>query len=184
MKKVSHKTISVDSQSTLDYIQNNQQAFIDGFIGQYLRIILPIVESKIKDAISQYYRSYTPLLYKRQYSLNGVYKIDSVGKKIIFDSAFLNGVHRANDEYIYQKMFKEGFHGGAPFNGGMYWRWPSKPIGGLGRYSMWYPFGEAPQTQAPFDIIRSDIYSYVNTYGVKLLASLITKEVKKIMKGV
>lgn len=187
MKKTSHKTISVNQSDIFDYIQNNQQAFIDSFIKPYLQAIMPTVELKIKDAISTYYKSYRPLLYQRQYSLNGIYKIDMVGGKVFFDSSLIGGVHRADDEYIYDVMFKKGYHGGAPHNGNYYWRFPSPQLAseiGVQPYIAWYPFGPAVQTESPFSIMSNDIYNYVNTYGVKLLASLIQKEVKNIMKGV
>ena len=57
------------------------------------------------------------------------------------------GGHRVDGEYIYNVMFKKGYHGGAPHDGGYYWRWPSPHTlqeGGIPPYSMWYLWGPAP----------------------------------------
>ncbi len=178
-------TVETDSIDILGKYQQNKSTILSSIIQQYAIKTQPAIGSKMKSAIKTYYDSYKPMLYDRERSLYGVFRFDitSSSYALILDPAFLQGVHRVADDWIYDKMFKEGFHGGAPHNGGMYWRWPSKPIGNIGRYSMWYPWGEALQTAAPYDIAAKDINGYVNTEGAKILYDIICKEIKKLKKG-
>ena len=180
-------TLTVDSgePDVLGMFQANKDAIIASIIQQYISKTADIIEEKIKSAIKQYYGAYSPTLYGRTYSLYGVYRFDKSPSNysLILDESLLGGSHRVGDGYIYEKMFKEGFHGGAPHDGGMYWRWPSKPIGNLGRYSMWYPWGPAPQSEPPFSIMANDINQYVNTEGAKIIYDIICKEINKLQKG-
>ena len=70
-----------------------------------------IIDEMIKD----YYYDYSPIYYRRQYSLYQAYKIYNTSKAIDidFDAQYMEAEHRINNEYIYKWMFEEGYHGGA-----------------------------------------------------------------------
>lgn len=72
--------------------------------------ILRDQEKIIKSAIEKYY-SVPKRYYKRTKSLFKVYKMDDYGFE--FSPEFMPDVHRVSNEYIYDKMFIEGYHGGA-----------------------------------------------------------------------
>ena len=69
----------------------------------------------INEVIDDYYHSYSPMYYRRAYSLYNAYKIYNNSKTVdvYFGPDFMGNKHRANDEYIYHWMFEEGWHGGA-----------------------------------------------------------------------
>lgn len=73
-----------------------------------------------KSAIDEYYdmpRTY----YDPTHSLYNAYKIENNNGDIVIntdDPSLIPDVHRVSSEYIYEKMFVEGWHGGAEFDNG------------------------------------------------------------------
>lgn len=141
----------------------------------------------VKSAIDAYYDSYAPHEYGRQESLYSVFKIEETGGNfdLVFDAP--NGSHRVSNDYIYDVMFKKGYHGGAPHNGSYYWRFPSAQFAnelGVPPYIAWYPFGPAVQTESPWERIQAEWTLYSNTEGKQLLLSAFRNEMGKVIKEV
>lgn len=161
---------------------------------QALRKVVPQMKRKadliIKTAIDAYYDSYNPLVYDRTESLYKVYKIkgnEKAGFDILFDSRFIKVEHRVNNKYIYNVMFKKGYHGGAPHNGDYYWRWPSPQVGkelGIIPYFGWYPWGPASQSESPWERIQMEWNEYSNGEGKQLLMNAFKHEISKVIKEV
>jgi len=84
-------------------------------------------------------------------------------------------------------MFKKGYHGGAPHNGGYYWRFPSPNTAyemGVPPYCVWYPWGPAVQTESPWERIQEEWNEYANGEGKKVLLDAFCSEIKKVIKEV
>ena len=120
--------------------------------------------------IDLYYADYTPLFYKRTKSLYDVYKINAIGTSIkwVVPYMYPSG-HRVDGKYIYDKMFEEGWHGGAasgppdfymtPHPGYMAWRKPGPPgCANLKPYSLWGR--QAIRSESPSDHIENEMNSY------------------------
>ncbi len=142
----------------------------------------------VRGAVDSYYETYSPLVYSRTESLYNVFRPEDTadGFELVFSSDRMGG-HRVDGEYIYNVMFKKGYHGGAPHNGGYYWRWPSPRTlqeGGIPPYSMWYLWGPAPQSEAPWDRIQSEWNAYANGPGKQLVLNALKMEITKVIKEV
>lgn len=97
----------------------------------------------------------------------------------------MSGGHRVGNDYIYNVMFKKGYHGGAPHNGGYYWRFPSPQTAaelGVPPFAVWYPWGPAPQSGAPWDQIQAEWMTYINGEGKQLLLNAIISEAAKYLR--
>lgn len=126
--------------------------------------IAPEVKAKVKEIfdkwVNNYYASYSPIYYSRTYGLRDAYVCEVYGNLLVFesDASLLNGSHRVSNEYIYDRMFFEGWHGGAdkgeghPVPGSLYWRSPFK------EYTHWGAM--AASSAAPGPKIQSDVKNY------------------------
>lgn len=142
----------------------------------------------VRGAVDAYYGSYGPQVYSRTESLYSVMEVQETGDgfDLMFGGEYMKGSHRVGNDYIYDVMFKKGYHGGAPHNGDYYWRWPSPQTlseSGIPPYSMWYLWGPAPQSASPWEQIYSEWMEYINGEGKQLLLNAIRSEVAKV-KGV
>lgn len=157
-----------------------------------IRSVTPKIIDKanqiVRTAIDSYYDSYDPKVYKRTESLYSVFhpEFTRTGFDLVFDESRFKG-HRADDEYIYNVMFKKGYHGGAPHNGGYYWRFPSPNIAyemGVPPYCVWYPWGPAVQSESPWEAIQEEWNEYANNEGKKVFLDTFCSEVKRVIKEV
>lgn len=145
----------------------------------------------VKSAIDAYYDAYEPKVYRRNESLYSVFKIEfspAYGFELAFDPKYMKeGSHRVGNEYIYDVMFKKGYHGGAPHNGDYYWRFPSPQSAqalGVPAFITWYPFGPAAQSESPWERIQIEWGDYTNGSGKKLFLDTLCSEFKKVIKEV
>ena len=144
----------------------------------------------VKSAIDDYYEAYEQRVYRRNESLYSVFKIEfspKYGFELAFDSKYMKGSHRVGNEYIYDVMFKKGYHGGAPHNGDYYWRFPSPQSAqalGVPAFITWYPFGPAVQSESPWERIQDEWGEYTNGSGKKLFLDTLCSELQKIIKEV
>lgn len=189
---MSHTTITV----TADKSASVAQALINNASKIYRNAIMSVVPKMVrqadlivKTAIDSYYDSYEPHIYKRKESLYSVFQVEltSTGFNLVFDGSNIHGDHRVNNDYIYDVMFKKGYHGGAPHNGNYYWRFPSPQFAsemGVPPYITWYPFGPAVQTESPWERIQAEWAIYSNTEGKQLLLKAFQSEIDKVIKEV
>ena len=86
------------------------------------------VQTIAKQEIENFYDSYTPRVYRRQYSLRNIYQNGVInnhdGDPTIDtdDPNLLSGHHRVDDvnpSYIHEYIFRGGWHGGADIDGNM-----------------------------------------------------------------
>lgn len=89
----------------------------------------PEIESASRFAVEDWYMAFNPSSYERTESLLNVYDVQPlVGEINVHLSSDELGGHRVGNNYIYEYMFKQGYHGGAidgpehPSPGTPYWR--------------------------------------------------------------
>lgn len=159
------------------YLLKNIDKIVNEAMIQIARKKYKKAEEICNKEITRFYREYSPFAYKRKYDLYNAYNLDITRDgEFIFElgSEFMQKKHRVNNDYIFEKMFKEGWHGGAhdgayhPDPGKHYWRtpMPSKKILELGitPYSSWYPT-PAPRSTSPYENILRRWNMYMNTKG-------------------
>lgn len=140
------------------------------------------------ESVREYYASYHPHMYNRRKSLYNAYDIGiRNGDTLLFELGpdLMTEWHRVSSDYIYEVMFKEGWHGGArdsnrddrkdfakhPNPGTPYWRMPPTPrmmyideideLHYVGRWKFWYP-QPAVRSAAPYDMITNKWNKYLD----------------------
>lgn len=144
------------------------------FVNNMLTNLAEYIEQDINDifmtSIDKYYESYDQIYYKRTESFYKSYEITRDRTSIDIDWGYhlMPDTHRVNSKYIYDYMFKQGYHGGAnkgpedadgnPFPGGMALRTPPY---GAGAFSLWSEY-QAKRTESPENMINNNIDAYEN----------------------
>ena len=183
-------TITVDKNASIAQalINNASKIYRNAMMSAMPKMIRQ-ADLIVKTAIDSYYDSYEPHIYQRQESLYSAFQVEltHAGFDLVFDEGNMRGGHRISNEYIYDVMFKKGYHGGAPHNGNYYWRYPSPQFAselGIPPYITWYPFGPAIQTESPWERIQAEWETYRNTEGKQLLLKAFQNEIGKVIKEV
>lgn len=128
---------------------------------KYKKEVKENLEYIARTAIDNYYESYSPNLYKRSFDLYNIYKVHVTDKEweILYDSSYMNKTHRVDkddSEYIYDWMFKLGWHGGAAYG-------PDHPSPGTPWWKLsgsWYK--PAIQTGSPYKQIKAESEIYLD----------------------
>lgn len=189
---MAHATITITADKSASIVQaiiDNASKIYKNAISSVKPKLIRQAELIVTTAIDSYYDSYSPYVYNRSESLYSVFRVEDTafGFDLLFDENKLDGKHRegATGQYIYDVMFKKGYHGGAPYNGNYYWRWPSPgATKETPPYIMWYPFGPAVQTESPWERIQAEWATYSNTEGKQLLLEAFQNEINKVIKEV
>lgn len=139
-----------NAKTEIPKIENKVDSKYAKKVGQNLDLIA-------RSAIDAFYEGYTPLVYNRLEDLYHTYKITAEKKdwRIELGPEFMHGGHHRENDYIYWMAFVNGYHGGAPHNGDMYWRQP------VPYYTEWYPT-PAPQSVSPHDKIVAESNAYLD----------------------
>ena len=128
-------------------------------------------------SIDTYYGSFTPNSYDRTESFYKTYRIimDKDDFVIQLGAEIMPDTHRASTEYIYDLMFKEGWHGGGlNYEVGVstpYWRTPAR------YFTKWGD--RAPKTDAPFNIIEEELNDYIGSEYKKTLIDSLKRTFNK-----
>lgn len=189
MGKVFEIKISTNKGNAfLNYIYDNAYDIVHQAIEKSMPRILRDQEKIIKSAIEKYY-SVPKRYYKRTKSLFKVYKMDDYGFE--FSPEFMPNVHRVSNEYIYDKMFIEGYHGGAtkgpddlfqtPIPWEMAYRRPVRIFGksDLPAFSLWSFTQPRKSNPSPNELIDIGLEKY-EPEGIKI----IENEFIKILGGI
>lgn len=187
--------VTVTSEDMLYYkvlsLIKNSQAIADSINRQIAPILYKKAKSICMEAVDAYYASYSPHLYNRTESLYDAYDIGiRNGTELVFlvGADLMSGSHRVSNEYIYNTMFEEGWHGGAksgdghPNPGTPYWRTPSSPrnmyfeeideVLYVHSWALWYK-SPAPKSESPFDTIVSQWNGYLDGEFAGIKADII-----------
>lgn len=148
----------------VEYIHKNCKRIVkEANLAAQIKIVKDI-DYICRTSIDAYYEAFTPNFYKRTESLYKAYrvKIDRNDVVIKLGGEFIPDTHRVSTDYIYNMMFKEGWHGGAPRpdfdDGNLYWRSPAKKNDGMPPFTFWGQI--APRTEAPFVMIEKRVNNY------------------------
>lgn len=142
-------------------------------------------------AIDRFYQEYSPMVYNRKHDLYNAYNLSVKDGEFIFElgSEFMKKKHRVNNEYIYEKMFKDGWHGGAhdgpyhPDPGKNYWRTPHEDDEeyGIEAYSYWWA-KPAVRSTSPYDSIVNQWNLYMSKEGKNMELSVWADTAKKYLR--
>jgi len=140
-------------------IENNAKKVCDECLKQAVEVILPEFASKLeeeyKKCANDFYGSYDPIYYYRMDTLLKMFRITEMdtGTGIVaweFDDS----------ESYYNTVFKLGYHGGAPHNGGYYWRKPYPWYNHWGR--------PAVRSASTYDMFTEKVDTLFEEYSNKL----------------
>lgn len=104
------------TQKQIRFLAKHAQDIADDINFKLNRVRENMAEKLFMESVNKFYSSYTPHLYRRKKDLKNAYKITT--KKdgtFIFDvdSTYMKKQHRAENEFIFENSFMEGYHGGA-----------------------------------------------------------------------
>lgn len=124
----------------INYMIKNSKAIVKQINSELDKVYEKDLNKIIKRAIDDFYHTYKPKYYNRQYSLKYMYKVTSKDGFIDMDFStdYWHGNHRLGNEELFNLVFIEGWHGGArnidsskieqwgehPEEGVPYWRTP------------------------------------------------------------
>lgn len=131
-------------------------------------------------AVKAFYASYSPRYYKRKYSLRYMAYPNVEDDEFYFelgaDVPGYSAWHRVNSDYLYDLVFKEGFHGGAtggpehPRSGVPLWRYPHPEYTSWGR--------AATRGPSPYYHIMAEWNSYMNGEDKAVKKTAITEAMR------
>lgn len=166
----------------LDYIIDNYKKIKREIELDFQTRIIKDIKDICRTSIDMYYDAYTPNTYDRNESLYKAYKIKIQRDTLIirFSSDFIPKVHRVDKvdpDYIYNMMFKEGWHGGAlRYDLGVstpYWRTPAPGF---------YEWGDrAVKSKAPYDIIKERFHNYSLKFAKRIMRNSSNKIFSKYL---
>ena len=143
-----------------------------------------------KKVIDDWYSSYIPNQYVREYSLYKSFRVQVKNGKfsVSFSSNYMKAYrHRVSNDYIFDNSFVDGWHGGAnkgknhPFSGYPMYREP------VPYYTHWYYIAE--QSFPPYERMCNEMNKKIddinNEYNTEFRREILDKIDKKLsrMKG-
>ena len=167
----------------IDRFLANQETIKSAVRHQIAQYVYQDVQEIFKQGVDEFYNAYQPKFYKRTNSLYDAYNIYISNQGIDWDAGghLMSGAHRADNGFIYELAFNQGYHGGAlGSSAGVLWRTPH-PLHaqrmGMPAYSQW-GFA-APQSKAPSDYIWEALDEYENSGIINDYANIVVPHVIK-----
>ena len=101
-----HSQIEKQIKKLMAVVKETNEIYADKLSDKVLMVCI--------SAIDRFYDEYTPKYYDRLGTLYNVYEVNQSKNYItvLFDSSALSG-HRVSNDYIYNTVFLQGYHGGA-----------------------------------------------------------------------
>ena len=172
--------ISEFYNALMEYI-NDEDKIVNYLVEEISNSICDDLDEMFEKNINtHFYDRYKPHRYRRKKSLFDAYKITKTktGVKWDFSSEYMQkGLHRVDNEYIFQNSFIKGFHGGAdrinnveksrykqphPNEGTPYWRtpFPNSHLDVGNPYQFWYSKPAIQEAISPMEGIERDLINY------------------------
>ena len=162
---------------------NSQEAIKRDVRHQIAQYVYKDVQEIFKQGVDEFYNAYKPKFYKRTKSLYDAYNIYISNQGIDWDAGghLMSASHRADNGFIYELAFNQGYHGGAlGSEAGILWRTPhpihAKRIG-IPAYSEWG--SAAIQSESPSDYIWNALDEYENSGIINDYANIVVPFVIK-----
>lgn len=170
--------IAKAKKTIMDIIQQMPKVVVD-INEEYDKKIRDKFDLIATNAIDDYYADYDPIYYDRLGDLYHTYKIiiTDYERRIELSHIYMNGGHRASNEYIFDTMFVYGYHGGAPHNGEFYWREP------IPYFDSWYPVSVESQglvSDSPYYKIKEETDEYLEEAEAQEQEE-VNKEIDKLL---
>lgn len=163
----------------IEYL-NDEDKIVDSLVKEISNSVCDDLDEMFaKNINTHFYDRYKPRRYRRKKSLFDAYKITKTkfGVKWDFSSEYMQeGLHRVDNEYIFQNSFIKGFHGGAnkiknvekskykqphPDGETPYWRTPYPNFKKMNNpYQFWYDTPAPRETISPMKGIEMDLINY------------------------
>ena len=142
---------------------------------------LPHAKRFLRNAVRKFYGMYSPLYYRRRYSLHKMARFVVSGEPFLIElgGEFSGMGHRVSEEYIYENSFKRGYHGGAisgpghPSPGVPLWRVPYP------EYTFWG--GVARCTAPPYNLFVQWWNNFVVRQGPHIKTVVLKRLKQKYM---
>lgn len=154
---------------------------------EFEKTVVNDITTIVTNAVSLYYKSYSPKRYIRYGSLYDAYNITIKNNTLILElgSEFMPKVHRVDEkdpDYIYQVMFKGGWHGGATsgiFYGNPHPN-PGTPWWVDGVSHNWMKKAERmPAQSSPYSIIEENFNNYKKWRAAFKLSKIRQRAISK-----
>ena len=170
-------------------IKNNKDSVKENIKNDLRKEYKMQVEKMMKVAADAFYEDYSPHMYvrhKRQRTLENMYKIHT--DKYLYvelGGEFSKNKHRVSNEYIYDHMFKGGWHGGAidgpwhPSPGDLWYRkWNQE----IGAYYAWSRPAKRMAGDTPYDIFMNLYEKYISTELLEFVAKSFEERIWELFK--
>lgn len=88
-----------------------------------------------RSVISEWYATYDPIYYDRQRGLRNAWRVilEGTNYRVDFGADLMTTSYHEPTEYVFEKTFMNGYHGGSYHNGILYWRTPYPQFTSWGR---------------------------------------------------
>lgn len=144
------------------------------------------VKEMIEEAAEAFYSDYSPTSYKRHTrkpTLANMYRIH-IGSEIYVElgGEFSTNKHRVSNDYIYEKMFKGGWHGGSTDNKSPETLWYSRWNDVNNSWDSWNRPAERMRGDTPYDIFMQQYDNYLNTEFPAMVESAVVNNILKLFK--
>lgn len=174
---------------TINKIKKNKTKIINGIVKDVGKNYQNKIAEIMRCAAKAFYDDYpNPHMYQRHKNptLANMYHAN-IGNELYVElgGEFSETKHRVSNDYIYEYMFKEGWHGGAISGNGhpsigtpWYKNWDSNSKYFYG----WNRRAEQMSTETPYDIFMREYNDYMENDFLTMLNESISENFKKFIK--
>ena len=188
MAEITYELTEQQQNIILNRIVRNADKIAEEVNQKLVKYVYNKANEICKSAVDSFYSDYEPKLYKKRkgslYTAYDIRIINGSQLKFTLGDEFMKGKHRVSNTYIYDTMFKEGWHGGAhkgnghPNPGDHYWRTPPSPrmmyieeydeMAYVRPWTFWY-HRPANRSVSPYDEIKKNWEDFVEGEGKEKL---------------
>lgn len=177
------------SDKLTNALNDFEDNLLDAMMNNAMLLIAKDISFIFKRSVDDFYASYTPKYYKhRTGSLYKIYNIEPTDDGIFISADIdeMGETHRVDDEYIFDIVYMQGYHGGAndgddhPEPGTPYWRTPP-PRKGIKPYTKWGR--PAVQSKSIDEMVEERLEEYKTKEGNDLGLSAYST-IKRVFKSI
>ena len=169
-------------------LSKNIDIIIENTINELVDQFEHDVADMMKEAADAFYNDYTPNSYrrhKRKPTLANMYNVKLSGTYLSVElgGEFSTNKHRVSNEYIYEKMFKGGWHGGSTDNKSPETLWYSRWNDVDNSWDSWNRPAEHMKGDTPYEIFMKNYDDYITNDFYVIAKDITKKNMMKIIQG-